>query len=138
MHEHIFVLTFDSQHQWSDEWDEEERVADAVEKLSRLAEAGIRTIADPTVDGLGRDVSRIARVQAEVDLNIIVATGIYTYCDVPNFFRFRGPDLLPGLDDPMVDFFVRDIDEGIRGTGGVRAGFIKCAIDSHGLTHGVE
>lgn len=137
MHEHVFVLTADSQRQWADEWDEEERVSDAIEKLQALSAAGINTIADPTVDGLGRDVARIARIQAEVDVNIVVATGVYTCSDVPNFFRFRGPDLIPGLDDPMVDFFVRDIEEGVKGTS-VRAAFLKCAIDHHGLTPGVE
>ncbi len=137
MHEHVFVLSPDSQRQWSDEWDEERQVADAVAKLNELAAAGISTIADPTVDGLGRDVARIARIQAQVDLNIIVATGVYTYTDVPHFFFFRGPGVIPGLPDPMVDFFVRDLEEGVRGTD-VRAGFLKCAIDEHGLTGGVE
>lgn len=136
MHEHVFVLTADSQLQWSDEWDEETQVRNAVEKLNELARAGISTIADPTVDGLGRDVARIARIQAEVDLNIVVATGVYTYCDVPSYFAFRGPGLLPDLPDPMVDLFVRDLEEGVKGTG-VRAGFLKCAIDHHGLTDGV-
>lgn len=137
MHEHVFVLTPDSQRQWSDEWDEEEQVSGAISKLNELAAAGISTIADPTVDGLGRDVARIARIQAEVDLNIIVATGVYTYGDVPHFFSFRGPGVIPGLADPMVDLFVRDLEEAVRGTA-VRAGFLKCAIDHHGLTAGVE
>ena len=137
MHEHVFVLSPDSQRQWSDEWDEEEQVANAISKLNEVAAAGISTIADPTVDGLGRDVARIARIQAEVDLNIIVATGVYTYTDVPHFFFFRGPGVIPGLPDPMVDCFVRDLEEGVRGTA-VRAGFLKCAIDELGLTPGVE
>ena len=37
----------------------------------------------------------------------------------------------------MVDLFVRDVREGIQGTG-VKAAFFKCAIDHHGLTDGVE
>ena len=138
MHEHVFVLTPDSQKQWSDEWDEEERVAEAVTKLREVVASGIRTIVDPTVDGLGRDVPRIARINEQVpDLNILVATGIYTYTDVPNFFVHRGPGALPDLPEPMVDLFVKDIDRGIQGTG-VKAAFIKCAIDHHGLTRGVE
>ncbi|MHB8245298.1 MAG: phosphotriesterase family protein [Acidimicrobiales bacterium] len=137
MHEHVFVLTPDSERQWSDEWDEDEQVNSAIGKLNELAATGISTIVDPTVDGLGRDIARIARIQAAVALNIIVATGIYTYCDVPNYFAFRGPGALPGLPDPMVDLFVRDIEEGVRGTA-VRAGLLKCAIDHHGLTTGVE
>ncbi len=137
MHEHVFVLTLDSQQQWSDEWDEEARVEDAVGKLNALAAAGISTIVDPTVDGLGRDVRRIARIQQQVALNIVVATGIYTYHDVPNFFSSRGPGALPGLAEPMVELFVRDLTEGIQGTS-IKAAFLKCAIDRPGLTPGVE
>jgi phosphotriesterase-related protein len=138
MHEHVFVLTPDSQANWSDEWDEEVRVADAVEKLTALTGAGVRTIVDPTVDGLGRDIRRIARVNEAVpDLNIVPATGLYTYADVPGFFAERGPGALPGLAEPMVDLFVHDIREGIQGTA-IKAAFFKCAIDHHGLTSGVE
>jgi phosphotriesterase-related protein len=138
MHEHVFVLTPDSQQQWSDEWDEEGKVAEAVGKLRELAASGVRTIVDPTVDGLGRDIPRIARINEQVpELNIVVATGVYTYTDVPHFFAHRGPGALPDLPEPMVDLFVRDIRQGIQGTQ-VKAAFLKCAIDHHGLTHGVE
>jgi phosphotriesterase-related protein len=41
------------------------------------------------------------------------------------------------MPDPMVDMFVRDVTEGIAGTG-VKAAFLKCAIDRPGLTPGVE
>jgi phosphotriesterase-related protein len=138
MHEHVFVLTPDSQANWSDEWDEETRVADAIDKLGALAAAGVRTIVDPTVDGLGRDIRRIARVNEAVpDLNLVPATGVYTYADVPGYFAERGPGALPDLPEPMVDLFVRDIREGIQGTA-IKAAFFKCAIDHYGLTVGVE
>ena len=138
MHEHVFVLTPDSQANWSDEWDEEARVAEAIEKLTELVATGVRTIADPTVDGLGRDIRRIARVNEAVpDLHIIAATGVYTYADVPGFFAERGPGALPDLPEPMVDLFVRDVRDGIQGTD-IKAAFFKCAIDHHGLTPGVE
>jgi phosphotriesterase-related protein len=86
---------------------------------------------------LGRYIPRIARIAEQVDLNIVVATGVYTYNDVPNFFRMRGPVMGFDLPEPMVDLFVRDLTEGIAGTG-VRAAFLKCAIDSPGMTEGVE
>jgi phosphotriesterase-related protein len=142
MHEHVFVLTPDVQQNYPEEWGgEEQRVADAVEKLTALAATGVRTIVDPTVVGLGRYIPRIQRVAEQVELNIVVATGCYTYDDVPFFFHHRGPALNAALGtevpDPMVDMFVRDVEEGIAGTG-VRAAFLKCAIDSPGLTRGVE
>jgi phosphotriesterase-related protein len=142
MHEHVFVLTPDVQQNYPEEWGgEEQRVADAVEKLTALAATGVRTIVDPTVVGLGRYIPRIQRVAEQVELNIVVATGCYTYDDVPFFFHHRGPALNAALGtevpDPMVDMFVRDVEEGIAGTG-VRAAFLNCAIDSPGLTRGVE
>jgi phosphotriesterase-related protein len=68
-------------------------------------------------------------------VNIIAATGLYTYNEVPLYFKFRGP----GADgvDPMTAMFVADLTEGISGTG-VKAAFLKCAIDDQGLTPGVE
>ncbi|PWU51603.1 phosphotriesterase-related protein [Micromonospora globispora] len=143
MHEHIFTLTADVQQNHPDEWGSEEaRVADAVEKLRALAAQGVRTIVDPTVVGLGRYIPRIQRIAEQVrELNVVVATGIYTYDSVPFYFHHRGPALNEALGtelpDPMVDMFVHDITDGIAGTG-VRAGMLKCAIDAPGLTPGVE
>jgi phosphotriesterase-related protein len=138
MHEHVFVLTTDVQ-QNNDEWDEQERIDDAVQKLTALKQAGYDTIVDPTVIGLGRYIPRIEKIAAQVDLNIVVATGVYTYDTVPFYFHFRGP--IPGiaedLPDPMLAMFVRDITEGIPGTG-VKAAFLKCAIDHQGMTPDVE
>jgi phosphotriesterase-related protein len=142
MHEHVFVLDADTQANYPSEWgNEDERVADAVEKLKALAAQGIRTIVDPTVIGLGRYIPRIQRVAEEVpELNIIPATGCYTYDQVPWFFRFREPAMFAALGwedpDPMITMFVGDITEGIADTG-VKAAFLKCAIDSKGLTDGV-
>jgi phosphotriesterase-related protein len=143
MHEHVFVLSPDVQQNYPDEWgSEDDRVADAVGKLAALAAQGVRTIVDPTVIGLGRYIPRVQRIAEQVpELNIVVATGCYTYGDVPFFFHHRGPALNAALGtevpDPMVDMFVGDITDGIAGTG-VRAGLLKCAIDHHGLTGGVE
>ena len=142
MHEHIFVLNADIQQNYPEEWgSEDERVADAVERLNDLASIGVRTIVDPTVIGLGRYIPRIARVAEQVDLNIVVATGCYTYDDVPFYFHYRGPALneAVGAEVPevMVDMFVKDIEQGIAGTA-VRAAFLKCAIDHQGMTAGVE
>jgi phosphotriesterase-related protein len=134
MHEHVFVLTADVQANLPEPFDEDARVADAVAKLTSLVALGVRTIVDPTVIGLGRDIPRIQRINEQVDINIIVATGIYTYDSAPFYFRFRFPQ---DGHDPMTDLFVHDITEGIVGTG-VKAAFLKCAVDSPGLTPDVE
>jgi phosphotriesterase-related protein len=117
MHEHVFVLTADVQRNYPLEWDEDARVADAVARLTALRDTGVTTIVDPTVVGLGRDIPRIQRINARVNLNIVVATGIYTYRDLPFFFRFRGPAVSPDRAEPMVEMFVRDLTEGSRAPG---------------------
>jgi phosphotriesterase-related protein len=135
MHEHVFVLTTDVQANLPDPWDEDGHVADAVDKLKVMADLGVRTIVDPTVIGLGRNIARIKRVNEQVDINIVVATGIYTYDSVPFYFRTRFAR--EGENDPMVDLFVHDITEGIVETG-VKAGLLKCAVDELGLTPDVD
>jgi phosphotriesterase-related protein len=137
MHEHVFVLNADIQVNQMEEWNEEARVADAVKKLTELKEIGVDTIVDPTVIGLGRYIPRIQKINEQVDINIIPATGVYSYDDVGFYFHFRGPALDPSYPDPMVDMFVKDITVGIADTG-VKAAFLKCAIDAQGMTPGVE
>lgn len=142
MHEHVFVLSAEAQQNYPEEWDEEVRVADAVSRLRALLNAGIGTIVDPTVLGLGRYIPRIQRIGELVpELNIVVATGCYTWSDVPFFFSGRTveQEALLGRPpvDPMIEYFTRDITEGIARTG-VRAGMLKCAIHRQGMTEGVE
>jgi phosphotriesterase-related protein len=134
MHEHVFVLTPDVLQNYGDQyWDEEERVADAIAKLRKLKETGVDTIVDPTVVGLGRYIPRVARINAEVDINIVVATGLYVFDEIPHYFHYRGPGTLLGGDELLTEMFVKDIREGIAGTG-VKAAFLKCVVEERGLT----
>lgn len=138
MHEHVFIMTTEIAQNYPEAWgDEDARVADAITRLNALKAAGVDTIVDLTVIGLGRYIPRIARVAAGTELNIVVATGVYTYNDVPFFFHYLGPGTM--LDGPeiMADMFVRDIEDGIADTG-IKAAILKCATDEPGVTPGVE
>ena len=138
MHEHVFVIDTDVFLNYPEEWgDEESRIADAVRRMNELKSRGVDTIVDLTVLGLGRYIPRIQRIAEQTRLNIIVATGIYTYCDVPHYFQHRGPGTMLGGPELIADMFVRDIEQGIADTG-VKAGILKCATDAPGLTPGVE
>jgi phosphotriesterase-related protein len=138
MHEHVFVLSTEHvQNYGSSWWDEETRVADAIEKLNSLYAKGIHTIVDPTVWGLGRYIPRIQRIAAQTPVNIIVATGLYVYEELPQQYAYRGPGLLLDIPDPLVTDFAGDITEGIAGTG-VKAAFLKCCMETPELTPGVE
>ena len=138
MHEHVFVLSTEIMQNFPEPWgDEDKRFTDAVQRLNELKSRGVDSIVDLTVIGLGRYIPRIQRVAERTDINIIVATGVYTYNDLPMYFHFRGTGTELGGPELMVDMFVRDIQEGIADTG-VKAAILKCATDQQGVTPGVE
>lgn len=138
MHEHIFVLDTEVSQNYPEEWGtEEKRLADAVTRLNELKARGVDTIVDLTVIGLGRYIPRIKQIAQQTKINIIVATGIYTYQNAPLYFHFRGPGTVLGGPELMVDMFIRDIREGIADTG-IRAGMLKCATDEPGVTQDIE
>lgn len=130
-HEHLFVRTADSERQWGG-WDEATVCGQAVQDMSEVVARGVRTVFDPTVDGLGRDVALARSINQQVPgLNIVVATGIYTWSDEPFYWRYRsGADLTAAL--------VGDLTSGVRTVPEVKAGFIKCAVDEPGLVRGVS
>lgn len=135
MHEHVFVISTEIQNNYPDEWgDEETRISDAADRLNELKAAGIDTILDPTAIGLGRYIPRIQLVAARTDINIVCATGLYTFNELPHYYQRRSP--VNGVD-PMATHFVQDITNGFADTG-IKAGVIKCATDKLGLTPDVE
>ncbi|MET9340994.1 phosphotriesterase family protein [Nonomuraea sp. NPDC003804] len=140
MHEHVFGLSPEILWNWPDipeGWDLETRARQAAAKLDALKAAGIDTIVDLTVVGLGRYVPAVQRVAELTELTIVAATGLYTYDALPPYFANRGPGSLFGGPDRLAEFFVRDITEGIGRTG-VKAAMLKCATDHAGMTPNCE
>jgi phosphotriesterase-related protein len=138
MHEHVFIMTTEIIANYPEGWgDGAKREADAIVRLNELKSRGVDTIVDLTVIGLGRYIPRIARIAAATELNIVVATGLYTYNDVPMHFHYLGPGAPLGGPEIMTEMFVRDIEHGIADTG-VKAAILKCATDEPGVTPGVE
>ena len=139
MHEHVFVLTPEMMENYPKGWDEETRVADAIARLKELKASGIDTIVDLTVLGpRPLHPSDPASIAEQADLNIIVATGLYTYNDVPHYFHFRGPGtVVRRARDPWSRCSCATSARASRDTG-VKAGILKCATDEPGVTPGVE
>jgi phosphotriesterase-related protein len=133
MHEHVFIVTPEIRDEYGD-WDEDEQVNSAVQKLRELRDRGIDTLVDLTAIGLGRYVPRIARVAKESGMQIVVASGIYTLFEFPRYFSrklaFEG-------ENYVEEFFVNEIQNGI-GISGVKPGVLKCATGHKGLTRDVE
>lgn len=138
IHEHVFVghpeLDLNFPHP---EWNEDAAIETAVAGLERLHELGVRTVVDLTVPGLGRDVARVAKVSARSPVRLVASTGYYTADVLPAYFHTHGPGLLVDGPDPLVEYFLRDIETGIAGTG-IRAGMLKVVTDRPGLTEDVR
>lgn len=137
MHEHVFVINHEREVNYPDSWDEPARIDDAVAKLTALKAAGIDTVVDLTVLGLDRDIRRVRAVADRSPVQILAATGFYTFTELPTYLRLRGPGRMIDTDEPLVDMFVNDIEIGIAGTG-IRAAILKCATDVPGVTPDVE
>lgn len=137
VHEHVFLMNMEYTQNYRPDFFEGQTIDKAAAKLNALKAAGFDTIVDLTVLGLGRHIPSLAKVAAKTDVNIIVSTGVYTFDEMPAPFAFYGPGLLCDAPEPMIAHFVKDIREGIAGTG-IRAGELKCAIDMPGLKPGVE
>ena len=87
MHEHVFMLITRDRRRTTPRRGatKRKREADAIDRLNELKSRGVDSIVDLTVIGLGRYIPRIARIAAATDINIVVATGLYTYNDVPMY-----------------------------------------------------
>src|SRR5699024_3105863 len=137
VHEHIFVLSEERRQNYDTAWDDEEKIADAVAKLNDLKAAGIDTIFDPTVVGLGRYIPRVRRVAAQTALYTVAGTG-------PDRPSAASPRVEPGRPRrlvartaPLVTLCVRGLEEGIAHTA-VTAAYLKRASAPPRLPEGAE
>jgi phosphotriesterase-related protein len=130
MHEHIIVRSEGMAHNFPQVWKEQPVLDKALKMLTALKARGVDTLVDLTVLGLGRDIPLLLPVVKKTGIQVITATGLYTFNDLPTYFRNRNAD-------EMADLFVGDITQGIQGTT-VKAAILKCATDAPGVTPGVE
>lgn len=129
-HEHLRTRHESVAAQWPHLFDEDAEVRAIARVLESAHERGVRTLCDATVMGLGRDMQLVARVAEATSVNVVVATGIYTFADLPPYFAGRSVDV-------MADAFVHDITVGIQRTP-IRAGFLKCATEHAQLSEPTE
>ncbi len=127
MHEHVMVCASGLLDSYPDllGQDREDR---AIATLKKAREEGVNTIVDATTFDLGRNPELLRAVAQGSGVNIINVTG--WWLDVPRFLLGVGPN-------QMAREFVRDIEEGFRGTD-IKAGVLKCAADFEGVTRRLE
>jgi phosphotriesterase-related protein len=77
--------------------------------------------------GVGRNVGLIQRLAQESGLALVIPTGVYGRAN------FAPPEHRGMTEDALTELFVRELREGIEGTG-VRAGFLKTAASDTGMT----
>ena len=115
-----FPHLYDDEHEWNA----------AITDAHAVKGYGIATVVEPSAMYLHRDAGFSKRVADESGLQIVLATGIYTYDHLPQALLSRN-------EDQLADIFVHEIENGIQGTG-IKPAFIKCAADEPGLTPNVE
>ncbi len=123
-HEHVIVTSAGIQYVYPEFIDRDGTIERGIADLETAYAEGLRTIVDVTTIDLGRDIRLLEQVSRESGVNIICATG--TWRDIPRVFWTASPDMIASL-------YVREIEEGIEGTG-IKAGVIKVANDVGGVT----
>jgi phosphotriesterase-related protein len=130
IHEHFRVTDEAGRMQFPHLYDEDGEWEAAISDANAVKGHGVRTVVEPSAMFHSRDAAFSKRVADESRLNIVLATGVYTYDYLPQVLANRD-------EDAIAELFVHEIENGIQGTG-IKAAFIKCAADAPGVTPNVE
>jgi phosphotriesterase-related protein len=130
IHEHFRTTDEAGRFQFPHLYDEEAEWDAAIADANAVKSHGVRTVVDPGAMFLNRDAAFSKRVADESGLNVVVATGIYTYDHLPQFLFNRD-------EDGIAAIFLHEFEHGIQGTG-IKPAFLKCAADAPGVTPNIE
>ena len=130
IHEHFRTTDEAGRFQFPHLYDEQAEWEAAMADANAVKGHGVKTVVEPSAMFLQRDAGFSKRVADESGLNVVLATGIYTYDYLPQFLLNRD-------EDGVAAIFVHEIENGIQNTG-IKPAFIKCAADEPGITPNVE
>jgi phosphotriesterase-related protein len=130
IHEHFCSIDEATKFQFPHLYDEAEEWESAIGDARAVVGHGVKTVVDPGAMFLSRNAAFSKRVADESGLNVILATGVYTYDHLPQ-------PLLNRDEDQIAEILVHDVEHGIQGTG-IKPAFIKCAADEPGVNPNVE
>jgi phosphotriesterase-related protein len=130
IHEHFRATDEATRFQFPHLYDEQRDWELAIADANAVKSHGVQTVVEPSALFLHRDAAFSKRVADEAGLNVVLATGVYTYDHLPQ-------SLLNRDEDGIAAIFVHEIENGIQGTG-IKPAFIKCAADEPGVTPNVE
>ena len=129
IHEHFRTTDEAMRFQFPHLYDEDAEWESALSDANAVKGHGIDTVVEPSAMFLTRDANFSKRVADESGLQVVLATGVYTYDHLPQPLKNRD-------EDALAEIFVHDIEQGIQGTG-IKAAFLKCAADAEGVTENV-
>jgi phosphotriesterase-related protein len=130
IHEHFRATDEATRFQFPHMYDEQAEWDAAMADANAVKGHGVRTVVEPSAMFLQRDAAFSKRVADESGLNVVLATGMYTYDHLPQPFMNRDEDAIAAI-------FVHEAENGIQGTD-IKPAFIKCAADEPGITPNVE
>src|SRR5215212_5193562 len=130
IHEHFRFRDEGAAFQWPHLYDEQDEIEKALADARAVMSHGIQTVVDPNAMTGSRDARFSKRIADETGIQIVLATGVYTYEHLPQVLQNRD-------EDAIADIFVHDIEQGIQGTE-VKAAFLKTACDAPGMVPNVE
>jgi phosphotriesterase-related protein len=94
--------------------------------LAAAHAAGVTALVECSTVGVGRNVAVLQRLAEITAVHIVAPTGVYRDAFIPPAWRETSAE-------PLAEMWVRDLSEGIAGSG-ARAGFIKIAVSDDGIT----
>ena len=130
IHEHFRAADEGVRFQFPHLYDEQEEWDRALADAQAVKSHGVVTVVEPSALFLTRDAAFSKRVADASGLQVVLATGVYTYDHLPQPLMTRD-------EDGLADIFVYEIENGIQGTG-IKPAFLKCAADAAGVTPNVE
>ncbi len=130
IHEHFRTTDEAMRFQFPHLYDEAAEWDAAIADANAVKGHGVRTVVEPSAMFLTRDAAFSRRVADESGLNVVLATGIYTYDHLPQGLLSRDEDALAAI-------FLHELEHGIQGTG-IKPAFLKCAADQPGVTPNIE
>jgi phosphotriesterase-related protein len=130
IHEHFRFRDEGAAFQWPHLYDEDDEMEKALADARGVMSHGVKTVVDPNAMTGSRDARFSKRIADETGVQIVLATGVYTYEHLPQVLQNRD-------EDQIAEIFVHDIEQGMQGTE-IKAAFLKTACDEPGMVPGVE
>lgn len=125
-HEHIFTDLRGPETPGYGQADPDDVVRVMKPLLAQAKTQGVDLLVECTSVGVGRNAPVMARLARETGLRIVVPTGVYGRA------HFAPEEYREMSEAALTDWMVREITEGIDGTG-IQAGFIKIAASENEL-----